>query len=188
MSSCRDGIFWTRVKITGYGDRVVPYYRAGHDNDMVFGIIARGAEKATFKKTDVFDTVEEARAASGVDRVFCFKHSSSEHFDTVHQIHKNEGLVCPNCGPGTALVELDRDIFKEETDKGRTHFCFSDHKSIVGKTHQYQVTLGERKGCAKHITLELKSSKACNCGAPIVDHVPGGSYCWRTLDKKRKFL
>ena len=131
MSSCRDGIFWTRVKITGYGDRVVPYYHAGHDNDVVFGIIACGAEKAAFKKTDVFETVEEACAASGVDRVFCFKQSSSEHFDIVHQIHKNEGLVCPNCGPGTAIIELYLEIFEEEIADGLTHFCFSDHRAIV---------------------------------------------------------
>lgn len=181
-------IFWTHVKITGYGDRVVPYYftRQGPCG-TVYGTTARNAPECAFNEKDVFETVEEARSVTGIDRVFCFKNSSLEHCTMVGEIHTAEGLVCPNCGPGTALVELDRDIFKEETDKGRTHFCFDDHKSIADKTRQYQVTLGERPGCAKHITLELKSSGRCNCGAPIVDHVPGGSYCWRTLDK-RKFL
>jgi len=185
MRSCKDGIFWTRVKIAGYGDRVVPYYRAGHDDDMVFGIISREAEKSAFKKTNVFDTVEEACAVSGVDRVFCFKGSSLEHFDIVHQIHKNEGLVCPNCGPGTMLFELDPKKFKNSINDGYTHYC-STGKDV--NVFQYQVTLGEKVGCENHITLELKSSGGCNCGAPIIDHVPGGSYCWKTLDKKRKYL
>lgn len=167
---------------------MVPYYHAGRDTGMVFGIIHRGGEKAAFKATEVFDTVEEARTASGVDRVFCFKNSSLEHNTIVNEIHTAEGLVCPNCGPGTALVELDRDIFKEDTDEGFTHFCFDNHKNIADRTRKYQVTVGQRRGCSERITLRLKSSKACDCGAPIVDHVPGGSYCRITLDKKRKYL
>ncbi len=181
-------IFWTHVKITGFGDRVVPYYFTHQVGHAVYGIIARDYPECAFSEENVFGTVEEACAASSVDRVFCFKDSSNEHFSIVNRIHKEEGLVCPNCGPGTAIIELDRDIFKQETDDGWTHFCFTRSKEIAAKTRRLQVTLGERPGCAKFITLRLKSSRQCNCGAPIVDHVPGGSYCWRTLDKKRKFL
>lgn len=146
-------IFWTHVKITSFGDRIVPYYFQRRGISMIYGIIANGKDECGFSEKDVFETVEEARTATCIDRVFCYASSSHEHWNIVSKIHEDEGLVCPNCEPGTAIIELDPEIFPQETGDGYTHFCFRDRDTIGKKTRQHQVTLGRRNGCASYITL-----------------------------------
>lgn len=178
-------IIWIKVNITHFGERLTPWYftRRGVGG-MIWATIARGNDKSeSFHKNLVFKTLEEARADTGVYRVFCFKSSSIEFRGLIDEIHKKEGLTCPHCLKPTTILELDPEKDKNAVDHGYTHYCWSDGKAVPNDLKFRQMTRPCANGCATIIKLNIynPNSNRCDCGAPIVDHVPGGSHCRRPL-------
>lgn len=170
---------WIAVKMEGFGHRVTPWYISNVDGTIVSARTARNKEDSQFSASSVFKTLEGAREDSGVHRAFCFIDASScQHVEMIKEIHEAEGLVCPHCGPGTPLVELNEETSCKDT-AGYTHYCWASEPQSTIPEHQ--VTLGGRKGCGNNLKLQTAGIIVCNCGSPVVDHVPGGSYCRKPL-------
>ncbi len=194
-------IVWIACKMTDYGTRLTPWYIIRADQTISRVQISGTADWREFWSNEVFVTLEEAREATGVHKVLCFTKSACEHIDLVNQIHKDEGLICPHCGPGTVLLEITQESDSRPYSEGYTHYCWPWQNAGAPPRllQKNQVTFNIKcsggkyispNGCGQYIKLldVRREIAGCDCGSPHVGHVPNGSYCWKKLDKNRKYL